>query len=425
MAVSVQNRARVNKATNYVLPEHIHDNAEVIATQLPIRTSTLLLIPNNRQQSPQLGESSRQLARQKIDRSSWSSSISRNISLPLISHALNYILKRAASIPSRLYRKMDLPLFRRKRKPKIFSTQSGEAFSDRQQSTSILQTDELLTEMPPHYSGDKAEEEQSLHISDEAYPDIIGNLYSSPAAIYRMVDIRHEFLAMNSNTPLSPMVASFNVVNQTNTEDDSLTFHDNHSSFLVKDIFQTTWIRQSVDNQARADLNQSNMAGKYSRYVHTDQISPRTLSPFRQRIYLQKEISKKHRTGVPIQESSDISDQDSIVPHIINVQEKPIVTPVRQMKLISFTGKLYGISSEEVPAHHDGSSYQVIGSGQAAMSKDQTSFDTTFKQKLTTINRVDSRKSRQSLIPGLAKNLNKQPLKSSLLKKVGLSGEIS
>ena len=424
MAVPTQNRAGDNKAPNYTLPEHIQDNAEVIAAQLPIQIGTPPLPLNYPQQSPQLGESSRQLAGQKIDRSRWSSTILHTMNLPSISGALNYILKRAAFIPSILYRKIDLPLFRRRRKPRIVSPQSGTTFSDSQQNVSNLQTGELFTEIPLHYSDDKAEENQSSRISDEAYPAIIRNLFSPPATVNRMVVIRHESGIISPTTLMPPMVAPLEIVNQANVTDDSATSHDNRSQSPVNDIFQITGNRHIVNNQARANPNKSTMPSKHSRYMHTDQISSRTLSPFKQRISRQQEISGKNKTGNPVQESLDISAQDSSPPDTINIKQKPIIKSVRQMKPHYFTDKSYASLSEEVPAHYDTGSYHIAGTGQAALSKAQTLPDTAFEQNIPTINRADSRKAGQSSISRVANNLRKHLLKSSAVNKVELSEEI-
>ena len=424
MAVPTQNRAGVNKASNYTLQEPIQDNAEVIAAQLPIQKSTPPLLLNYPQRSPQLGENSRQLAGQKIDRSRWSSTILHTMNLPSISGALNYILKRAAFIPSILYRKIDLPLFRRRRKPRTVSPQSGATFSDSQQNVSNLQTDELFTEIPLHYSDDKAEEDQSSRISDEAYPAIIRNLFSPPETVNRMGDIRHESGIISSTTLMPSMVAPSEIVNQANVTDDSATSHDNRSQSPVNDIFQITGNRHIVNNQARANPNDSTMPSKHSRYMHTDPISSRTLSPFKQRISRQQEISGKNKTGNPVQESLGISAQDSSPPDTINIQEKPIIKSVRQMKPHYFTDKSYASLSEEVPAHYDTSSYHIASTGQAALSKAQTLPDTAFEQNIPTINRADSRKAGQSSILRVANNLRKQLLKSSAANKVELSEEI-
>jgi hypothetical protein len=269
------------------------------------------------------------------------------------------------------------------------------------------------------------EEDQPTHVSDEAYPAIIRNLFSPPATINRVVNMWHEPGAVKPTTLKPVIVAHSENADQANAGDDSVTPNDNRNMFPVSDIPPTTGSRQVFKRQVKADPNISTAPGTQSRYVNENRISPGTLSPFQQQISRQQETTQKNTTGNQGRESLDYSARELSTPDIINVKEKPIATSVRQIKPVSPTNKPDIHLSKEVPANSDTGSYRIADTGQVSISKEQHSTDTISKQDSPSINRADLKKSGQLSIPGTVSKPGKQPLKSSPVEKVELSGGIS
>jgi hypothetical protein len=154
MTTTTQNKALINKATDNLPVEHTLQEMKVVAARLPIQLIKEPLLSSSMRQSPRLGTNG-QLAAEKMERSRWDLNRFPRISRSLLSNAFNYILRRTTVIPSMLFRRIDLPLFRRKLKPGNGFRAPGGTIPDGHQVTPVPGRDETPFDMSPDSSGDK------------------------------------------------------------------------------------------------------------------------------------------------------------------------------------------------------------------------------------------------------------------------------
>jgi len=188
---STQDNTGASKESNAWLLKRIPDQASLFTTQSPMYMRMLSLSSYIQQQSRHLGEGSSRLARRIIDRRSLASSASRSFSLPLLSRAFDYILRKGTVTQSVWRRALELPWYHRHLKPRLSVTETTGTAADGR-STSInpqpgeLHHDVLLRTLS------EAEEEQPVQPVDETYPALIKGLILPPVAGERPPATTHE-----------------------------------------------------------------------------------------------------------------------------------------------------------------------------------------------------------------------------------------
>jgi hypothetical protein len=127
-----------------------------------------------------LGEGSTRLARWVIGHRSMTSTASRSLSLPLLSRAFDYILRKS-TVAEPVQRALELPWYHRHRKPRLSFTETTGTTTNGRPTRISLQPDKLHHDVLLRTLSE-VEEAQPGDELDETYPALIKGLILPPVA---------------------------------------------------------------------------------------------------------------------------------------------------------------------------------------------------------------------------------------------------
>jgi hypothetical protein len=260
MTATKQNSTRINKVPDYLLERALKNTEAMVPLSI--------FIPRP---SPHLGFSGGRLARDKTGLSRWGAAMLKATGLPLISSAFDYILKRAAVIPSRLYRQLDLPLFRRKHRPRG-STRPSEVLDE---STSGLRTGR--PDMPPEPSDDQGAEGPLFYLADEAYPAMMPDLWPHPAPLNGAAAASYGLSTSHPPTLIPSITLPPAGTEPAAAADNPLTAGDNQEKTVVKNTFPTATGQPAIHASTKTSLKRPVIPGKPLQPIQPDRMSSRVL----------------------------------------------------------------------------------------------------------------------------------------------------
>jgi hypothetical protein len=295
-------KSRGNKALPQGLPKDVPDTASPDIQSL-IHAGTPPLTTYTLQQSRHLIESRQLVGRNNGHVDFYS--ILQTSRLPLLSGAFDYILKRAAFIPSILYRKLDLPWFRHRFKTGGRLPKPGEKFSNPIKNSVSLEANghDAYTSLPSSY--DLIEGDYPFQESEEGSPSIIGNPVLPTASADESIHKIPVLPVLHLATILPLISKQTSIDYQTEAMNTAETPDKSQNKTLGRRIFQPSERNQVTENWSNA--------------VRDTAIGTDRQSQFVQRISHQPLPSTIGQTAGTIQYITEVTAQDSS--NIIGMEE--------------------------------------------------------------------------------------------------------
>jgi hypothetical protein len=340
-----------------------------------------------------------------------------------------------------LFRRIDLPLFRRKRKPRSGFLEPGETISGGLPGTSIPGRDETLFDISQDSSGDNGVKEPLSYISDESYLAIIENPYSPAISLNRKVDDSRGTRSLYPTNLIPRITLRPTGIAQTEASDNTLTGYPEQRAFQVNDNPQTTVSRQVIQNRIKSGLNQPIISGKRSRYIYRERISSRISNRSIRRTFYQQEIPEQNQVVESTGESPEIPLRDHSFMHMSNIGKKSGFKSDKPASPTFLHGSYSGNNLDrkslkvpppapvelydEIAADYDIDSYPMADGEQSSPVKPATSPDTITRQHPHIFHGTFVQKIGQSIRPRILNTLNRLTPKPLALQTVDSYEEVS